>query len=70
MIIKIENRCGCLEIGDGFGCIDIFVPDACSKENCRKSDACTEKFFIETPRAGIKVAVKGGKPEGEIRLKA
>lgn len=69
MIFKIENRCGCIDIGDGFGCIDIFVPDANEKENCRKSDACAGKVFIETPKAGIKVVVKGGKPEGEIRLK-
>lgn len=69
MNIKFENRCGSIDIGDGRGCIDIFVPEACDKKGCRKEDACAGKILIETPKAGIKLVVVGGKSEGEIRFK-
>lgn len=69
MIMKFENRCGCIDIGHDGGCIDIFIPDADEKHSCREKDHCFSKFFIEAPRACIKVAVIGGKPEGEVIFK-
>ena len=68
MNIKFENRCGCIDIGNRGGCIDIFVPDERDKEVLREKDRLS-KFFIEAPKACIKVAVIGGKPEGEVIIK-
>ncbi len=69
MIFKFENRCGCIDIGHEGGCIDIFVPEAHEKEAFREKDAGLSTFFIEAPRACIKVAVIEGRPEGEVIFK-
>lgn len=69
MLIKFENKHGCLEAGRGFGCIDFFVPEACDKRRCKEQDDCAAKLLIETPRAGIQLVMVGGKAEGEIRLR-